>query len=455
MDLKGRKTVVLGAARSGWAAAAALRRQGALVWLSDAKAAEKLPDAAARAGSLGVHLALGGHPDSLLKDCALLVLSPGVPNHIAFIQAARKQDIPVWSEIELAYRLKARRWVAVTGTNGKTTTTSLIYAMFGADGAPALLGGNIGEALAERTLDASDETAVVAEVSSFQLEDIHQFCPSVAVFTNLTPDHLDRYSGMDAYAAAKARIFENMDSRGHLVSNAMDLGLQKVCRSARATQWRFSRIEAQTVGAWEKEGTLWLREPGGEAQALMPLAALKLRGPHNLENALAAACACAAFGLPLKAIADALSQFEGVEHRLEPVGEVQGVRFVNDSKATNVDSVEKALQSFAEPVHLILGGRDKEGDFTALADLVKAHVARIYTIGEAADKISRQLQGQAPIEASGDLATAVRSAAALAKPGEWVLLSPGCASFDQFENYEDRGRSFKALVQALKTGVTA
>jgi len=214
-------------------------------------------------------------------------------------------------------------------------------------------------------------------------------------------------------------------------------------------------VEAQMVGAWEKEGTLWLREPGGEAQALMPLANLKLRGPHNLENALAAACACAAFGLPLKAIADALSQFEGVEHRLEPAGEVHGVRFVNDSKATNVDSVEKALQSFAEPVHLILGGRDKEGDFTALAALVKAHVARIYTIGEAADKIGQQLQGQAPIEASGDLATAVRSAAAQAKPGEWVLLSPGCASFDQFDNYEHRGRSFKALVQALKTGVTA
>jgi UDP-N-acetylmuramoylalanine--D-glutamate ligase len=455
VDLKGKKTVVLGAARSGWSAAAALKRQGAEVVLSDMKGADKLPEAAARAAKLGIGLALGGHSEGLLAGCALLVLSPGVPNRIPFVQAARKQGVPVFSEIELAFRLRARRWVAITGTNGKTTTTSLVHAVFQAAQAPVLLGGNIGEALADRTLDASAETAVVAEVSSFQLEDIHQFCPSVAVLTNLTPDHLDRYSGMDAYAGAKARIFENMDSRGHLVSNAMDARLQELCARARAIQWRFSRVAEQAVGAWEKAGTLWLREPGGEAQALMPLTGLRLRGPHNLENALAAACACAAFGLPWSAIVEALQSFAGVEHRLESAGDHLGVGYINDSKATNVDSVEKALQSFTEPVHLILGGRDKEGDFTVLAPLVRAHVARIYTIGEAAEKVARQLQGQAPIEACGDLATAVRSAAAQARKGEWVLLSPGCASFDQFDNYEHRGRSFKALVQALKTGVLA
>ena len=453
MDLKGKKSVVLGAARSGWAAAAALKRQGASVVLSDSKGADKLPQAASQASALGITLALSGHPNSLLEGCALLVLSPGVPNHLPFVQAARKQGVPVWSEIELAYRLKARRWVAITGTNGKTTTTSLVQAMFETAQVPSLLGGNIGQALAERTLDAPADAAVVAEVSSFQLEDIHQFCPSVAVLTNLTPDHLDRYTGMEAYAAAKARIFENMDSRGHLVSNAMDAGVQQLCSRSRATQWRFSRVAEQAVGAWEKDGTLFLREPGGEAQALMALADLKLRGPHNLENALAAACACAAFGLPLGAIAEALRLFTGVEHRLEPAGEHRGVHFVNDSKATNVDSVEKALQSFSEPVHLILGGRDKEGDFTALSGLVKAHVARIYTIGEAADKVRAQLQGKAPIEPCGDLSTAVHSAAKQAKPGEWVLLSPGCASFDQFDNYEHRGRVFKDLVQKIAKGV--
>jgi UDP-N-acetylmuramoylalanine--D-glutamate ligase len=331
----------------------------------------------------------------------------------------------------------------------------LVYAMFEAAQVPALLGGNIGQALADRTLDAPADTAVVAEVSSFQLEDIKNFSPAVAVVTNLTPDHLDRYNGMEAYANAKARVFENMDARGHLVSNAMDAGVQQLCSRSRATAWRFSRVAEQSVGAWSKDGTLWLREPGGGAQAIMPLAELKLRGPHNLENALAAACAAAAFGLPLDAIADALRHFAGVEHRLEPAGEHLGVRFVNDSKATNVDSVEKALQSFEEPVHLILGGRDKEGDFRALSALVRQHVARIYTIGEAAEKVASQLQGRAPIEACGDLATAVRSAASQAKPGEWVLLSPGCASFDQFDNYEHRGRVFKALVQSLKTGVAA
>ena len=423
--------------------------------LSDAKPAAELPQAAAQAAALGIELALGGHPDSLFESCDLLVLSPGVPNRIPFVQKAKAYGIPVWSEIELAYQLKPRRWVAITGTNGKTTTTSLVHAIFVEAQASVLLGGNIGEALAERTLDAPAEAAVVAELSSFQLEDIQDFHAEVALLTNLTPDHLDRYSGMAAYAAAKARIFENQGPQDHLVSNAMDAGLEKLCKASQAVQWRFSRVAEQSVGAWEKGGSLYLRRPGSQAEVLMPLSDLRLRGPHNLENALAAACACAAYGLPLAAIAQALRSFAGVEHRLEPAGELKGVRYVNDSKATNVDSVEKALQSFQEPVHLILGGKDKEGDFAALTALVKEHVARIYTIGTAAEKVESQLTGAAPIEACGDLMTAVRKATALAKPGEWVLLSPGCASFDQFENYEHRGRTFKGLVQQLQSEVAA
>ena len=455
MDLKGKRSVVLGAARSGWAAAAALKRVGAGVTLSDAKGAGDLPQAAAQAQALGIELALGGHPDSLFEGCDLLVLSPGVPNRIPFVLKAKAYGIPVWSEIELAYQLRPRRWVGITGTNGKTTTTSLVHAMFIEAQEPVLLGGNIGQALAERTLDAPATAGVVAELSSFQLEDIQAFKPEVALLTNLTPDHLDRYSGMSAYAAAKARIFENQGPQDHLVSNAMDAGLEALCNGARAIQWRFSREREQRVGAWALQGTLWLRRPGEMAEALMPLGELRLRGPHNLENALAAACACAAYGLPPAAIAQALRSFAGVEHRLEPAGELKGVRYVNDSKATNVDSVEKALQSFEEPVHLILGGKDKEGDFTLLEALVRARVARLYTIGSAAEKIARQLKGAAPIEACGDLATAVRKAASLAKPKEWVLLSPGCASFDQFDNYEHRGRTFKGLVQQLQAEVAA
>jgi len=449
-ELKHKSVVVLGAGLSGLAAASALAAHGAKVTLSDMKPLTELAAAAAVGAEAGFHLAPGGHPEALLKDCVLVVLSPGVPGHSPFVQAARAKGIPVISEIELAFRLKPLRWLAVTGTNGKTTTTSLLHAMFVQAQWPVLLGGNIGEALADRVEKASDETAVVAEVSSFQLEDIESFKPSVAIWTNLTPDHLDRYADLQAYGAAKARMIENMDGRDHLVSNAMDAGVQRHCQGNRAVQWHFARAKEVPVGAWELGGTLWLREPGGEVRALMSLKDLRLRGPHNLENALAAACAATAFGLPFDAVAATLRSFAGVEHRLEPCGDVKGIHFVNDSKATNVDSVEKALQSFVEPVHLILGGKDKEGDFTTLDALVRKGVARIYTIGAAAEKVEKQLAGAAAMSPSGDLETAMRRALTHAKPGEWVLLSPGCASFDQFKNYEHRGQVFKDVVRKMK-----
>jgi len=446
----GRRAVVLGAARSGLAAAAALARHGAQVTLSDRKQLAELSEAAADAARHGFNLAPGGHPERLLEGCALLVLSPGVPNSLPFVKAARAQGVPVVSEIELAFTLSPRRWVAVTGTNGKTTTTSLIHAMTVQAGTPALLGGNIGQPLADRVEDAPDEAVVVAELSSFQLEDVAAFKPFVAVWTNLTPDHLDRYSGIESYTAAKARIFGAMDGRDHLVSNAMDPAVERACAPAKAVRWRFARGAEVPTGAWELGGVLYLREPGAAARELMPLGELRLRGPHNLENALAAACVGAALGLSDQALRETLRGFAGVEHRLEPCGDVRGVRFVNDSKGTNVDSVLKALQSFEEPVHLILGGRDKDGDFTALAPLVRARVARVYTIGEAAAKVERQLAGTAAIEPCGDLATAMRRALGAAHSGEWILLSPGCASFDQFRNYEHRGAFFKEQVALLK-----
>jgi UDP-N-acetylmuramoylalanine--D-glutamate ligase len=449
MELKGRQVVVVGAGRSGLAACKALLRHGAEVTLNDAKPLSELGLAAAAAAEHGFQLAPGGHPAALLEGCGLLILSPGVSGQLPFIRQARAQGIPVLSEVELAFRLKPRRWLAVTGTNGKTTTTSLLHAMFKAAGFPALLGGNIGEALADRVEDAPDEAAVVAEVSSFQLEDVELFKPFVGVWTNLTPDHLDRYPSLQAYGQAKARLFQGMDGRDHLVSNAMDPQVEAFCSSSRAVRWRFARGAEVPCGAWEQGGTLWMREPGNAAHALLPLAELRLRGPHNLENALAASCAAAAFGLPMESLAAALRDFGGVEHRLEPAGEVGGLRFVNDSKATNIDSVSKALQSFDEPVHLILGGRDKAGDFRVLEPLLRGRVARIYGIGEARAKVQEQLGAVVPVEDCGDLATAVSRAAEQGKRGEWVLLSPGCASFDQFRDYEHRGREFKALAAAL------
>ena len=450
MDLRKKHVVVMGAGRSGLAAAAALARHGALVTLNDRKPLAELGEAARASVEGGFAIAAGGHPAALLKDCHLMVLSPGVPSSNPLVKAARAQGVPVFSEVELAFQLSPRRWLAVTGTNGKTTTTSLLHAMFVQANFPVLLGGNIGEALADRVEAAPAEAAVVAELSSFQLEDIHAFKPFVAVWTNQTPDHLDRYGSMEAYTAAKARIFENMDGRDHLVFNAHDPLVERLCNQSKAVHWRFARGHETPVGAWELGGTLWLREPGSQARALLPLASVRLRGPHNLENALAAACAAAAFGLPDDAVALALRDFTGVEHRLEECGAVRGVRFVNDSKGTNVDSVEKALQSFAEPVHLILGGRDKAGDFTRLDALVRAHVKAVYTIGEAAAKVEAQLKGAAPIVSCGTLPIAMRQALAAAAPGDWVLLSPGCASFDQFKNYEQRGRVFKEEVARLR-----
>ena len=456
MDFKGKKALIFGVGRSGLAAGRALSRHGAGVTLTDKRGEAELGSFAGEARTLGFQLALGGHDASLLQGCDLIVLSPGVPGDIPVLMQARAASIEILSEIELAFRLAPRRWVAVSGTNGKTTTTSLIAAIFERAGAEFLCGGNIGRALADEVERLGDKGVVVAEVSSFQLEEIHQFRPEVALLTNLTPDHLDRYRDMAAYGAAKARIFENQGPSDFLVLNAMDAGLLELAQGAKAQKLFFSRLQAQEAGAWIDGDAIKMRLPGKAAFTLMSLAKLKLRGPHNQENALAAALAAAAAGLPNEAIVATLESFAGVEHRLEFCGEVQGVRFVNDSKATNVDSVEKALQSFIEPVHLILGGRDKEGDFSRLGALVTEHVAHLYLIGEAADKVQRQLGDLRPFSRVASMAEAVELGLKNAKKGEWVLLSPGCASFDMFNNYEHRGRAFKDAVAALaKTGSRA
>ncbi len=448
MQLKGLKALVFGVGRSGMAAARALARHGAQVTLTDKRQAPELGAFAGEAKAAGLGLELGGHPLSLLEGGPLIVLSPGVPGGIPILLEARARGLEILGEIELAWRMAPRRWLAVTGTNGKTTTTSLLAAMLEASGKPMLLGGNIGRGLADEVESLPEEGIVVAEVSSFQLEEISSFRPEAAVITNLTPDHLDRYKDMAAYAAAKARIFENQGPSDSLVLNAQDQNLLALAGPARARKLLFSRTSPVEQGAWIAGGEIVMATPAGR-RALMPLERLRLRGPHNQENALAAALAASAAGVADAAIARALEGFAGVEHRLEPCGELAGVRFVNDSKATNVDSVEKALQSFEEPVHLILGGRDKEGDFSRLASLVKARVARMYLIGEAAAKVERQLGAVKPFEHLPGLEEAVRSAASRARPGEWVLLSPGCASFDQFQNYEHRGRVFKQAVAEL------
>jgi UDP-N-acetylmuramoylalanine--D-glutamate ligase len=448
MEFKGKKVLIFGLGRSGLAAARALKALGAQVTLTDRSDEAALGSKVVSARQEGLALALGGHPLELLEGLALIVLSPGVPGTIPVLLKARELKVPIWSEIELAYVLAKHRWLAVTGTNGKTTTTSLLAAMADADGGPYLCGGNIGKALADAVQDLPAAGLVIAEVSSFQLEEIHEFRPQVAVLCNLTPDHLDRYKDMAAYAAAKARIFENQGADDFAVVNALDPASLELTRNLKAQKLLFDRSKPVERGAWIEKGEIKV-DLGAGPKNLLPLSKLRLRGPHNQENALAAAAAAAAAGMKLGSIASALESFAGVEHRLEPSGELDGIRFVNDSKATNVDSVEKALQSFAEPVHLILGGRDKQGDFKKLAALIKDHVAAIYLIGEATEVIEKQLQGLKPMQRLKSMEEAVSSAFKAAKKGEWVLLSPGCASFDMFDNYEHRGRVFKQAVAKL------
>ncbi|MES2202536.1 MAG: UDP-N-acetylmuramoyl-L-alanine--D-glutamate ligase [candidate division FCPU426 bacterium] len=448
MVYQGKIGVVFGAGRSGLAAMRALLARGASVRLTDKRPASALAVAAAEAEALDVKVFWGGHPAELLDQADFVVLSPGVPGDLPILSAARKAGIVVLSEIELAFNLAPRRWVAVTGTNGKTTTTSLIAAMFERAAFPYLCGGNIGRALADEVDRLDPRGTVVAEVSSFQLEEIHSFKPAVALITNLTPDHLDRYKTMQAYVAAKARIFENQDNKDFLILNAEDGPLLELAEGARSRKLFFSRLRPVKQGAWIEKGQIMIRVED-LALPLMPLEDLKLRGPHNQENALAASLAAAAAGLPFEAIARTLREFSPVEHRLEECGSLDGIGFINDSKATNVDSVEKALQSFKEPVHLILGGRDKAGDFTRLASLVRERVAEILLIGEAADVIERQLHGLVPTRRVSNMQEAVNKGFEAAKKGEWVLLSPGCASFDMFDNYEHRGRVFKAAVAEL------
>jgi UDP-N-acetylmuramoylalanine--D-glutamate ligase len=401
--------LVLGLARSGQGAALALARRGVRV-----VGADRSPDVdRGRLDAAGVELRVGSEEEALLDGIELLVKSPGVPAEARLVIGARARGIPVWSELELGYRLlEGARIVAVTGTNGKTTTSELLGAMLGAP-----VAGNVGRALTE--LDgAVDEGWVVCEVSSFQLEDVHEFRPRVGVLLNLEPDHLDRHGTFEAYRAAKLRLFERQREDDVAV---VPRGFQQVPGDA-------LRIEFA----------------GDEPLPAEPL----ILGAHNRENAAAATAAARAAGVSDAEIAQALRTFRGVPHRLEPVAELGGVRWVNDSKATNVAAALRALAAYNAPILLIAGGRAKGESFAPLAQAAKGHVRRAYLVGEAADQIAFAL-GEIPHEVSGDLHTAVRDAARTAEPGDVVLLSPACASYDQYADFEDRGDEFRRLVGEL------
>ncbi len=447
-----RRVAILGFARSGQALTRALLERGVELVIGDAK-----PEAAfSRAEiegwrSRGARFFFDGPGEGFLQGAEWLALSPGVPLRSPLVLEAQARGIPVLAELEIAWRIAqaeaqgVNRWVAVTGTNGKSTTTAWIAEILQRAGRPVALAGNIGVPLSAFLAERAPRD-FVCEVSSFQLEAIEQFRPEVAVLTNITPDHLDRYSNFDEYARAKKRLFANQRPEDFAVLNADDPASRPI--ETRARRVLFSRASAVGAGVWVENGWL-VCAVRGRPLAVLPEDRLALPGAHNLENALAALAAADCLSTPADPIRDGLANFCGLPHRTELVAERDGVRWIDDSKGTNVDATKKSLEGFpGKSVILILGGRDKQGDFRALASVVSRVVRQVLTIGEAAEKIEKAMETVVPLERSGTMERAVERARALARPGDTVLLSPACASFDQYANFEERGSHFAALARA-------
>jgi UDP-N-acetylmuramoylalanine--D-glutamate ligase len=447
MELKNKRVLVVGLGKSGRAAALFLRDRGARVTVSDSRSAAALANEIPALLDAGIAVETGGHGLLTFRRQDLIVVSPGVPFDTPELKQVRAFGVPVIGELELASRFLQGRVVAITGSNGKTTTTALAGKIFADSGRPTLVGGNIGTPVIALVGENSPETVTVLEVSSFQLETVEDFHPHIAVVLNITPDHLDRHGTFANYAAIKARITEQQTADDFVVLNGEDTPTQMIAGKTKAQVFWFSGRRPIKRGAFvHGESVLFLPREGGRAEPVMPVAEIPLKGAHNVENVLAAVCAARLAGISAESIRASVASFKAVEHRLEFVATVGGVEFYNDSKATNVDATKKALEAFKGGVHLILGGKDKDSDYAELANLVRERVKSVYTIGSAAEKIERQLAGVAKIVSTGTLDIAVRRAAENAVAGEVVLLAPACASFDQFENYEHRGRVFKELV---------
>jgi UDP-N-acetylmuramoylalanine--D-glutamate ligase len=447
IELAGKRVLVVGVARSGIASALFCVEHGARVSATDAEPESKLAEAAAKLRAAGVALELGAHKPELFEQQDLIVLSPGVPADIASLESARSKGIPIWSEIELASRFLRGRLIAITGSNGKTTTTALIAHILKWAGISTVVGGNIGTPLISLIDSTNDSTFTVAEVSSFQLETIEAFRPDIALLLNLTPDHLDRHHSLAEYTRAKLRIFENQRERDTAILNADDPEVAQRVPAKPGVYW-FSRQKHVSAGAYVRDGQIIVRDHGDE-EIIMRRDEIPLRGEHNVENVLAASIATWLAGAEPAAIAEGIRTFPGVEHRIEFVAEVRGVKFYNDSKATNVDATLKAITAFDSPLLVIMGGRDKGSPYTPLRDPLQVHARIAFLIGEAAEKIAVELNGSVPLVRAETLERAVAEAFEQAKPGDTILLAPACSSFDQFENYEDRGRKFKQLVAEL------
>jgi UDP-N-acetylmuramoylalanine--D-glutamate ligase len=460
MDLKNKRVLVVGLARTGVATAMFCATRGATVTATESRTEAEIGEAIAKLRAAGVTLELGGHQEHTFLHQDLIIPSPGVPADAPLLRTARAKGVTIWSEVELAYRFLPADscLIGITGSNGKTTTTSLVAHILQSSGLPTILAGNIGTPLISKVEEIEDDTDTVVELSSFQLELIESFRPKIAVLLNLTPDHLDRHGSIDAYSRAKVRIFENQEASDAAVLNADDAAAAALVPSRPRVFW-FSRKKNVDRGAHLRGEEIVFRfHDQGPEEVLLQLRDIQLPGAHNLENILAAASAARIAGVDPRAIPDAVRTFPGVEHRLEFVTDVSGVRYYNDSKATNVDATMKALDAFPGRILVILGGKDKGSDYTVLQKPLREKAILALLIGAAAEKIEKQIAGSVAMERAGTLERAVETASHAARPGDVVLLAPACASFDQFENYEHRGRVFKDLVRQLEqraAGATA
>ena len=451
MQVKGKNTLVVGFARSGLAAANFLLRRGAQVTITDLRTEQQL------AGALSqlikpARLSLQGHRRQDFLNQDFIVLSPGVPSTLPELTEAAQDGIPIYSEVELAYRFLEGTVIGVTGSNGKTTTTLIIGELLRAHGRPCVVAGNIGSplisSLENARPSASGPVTFVVELSSFQLETIDKFRCDTALFLNLSPDHLDRYPQLSDYMQAKERIFMNQTRRSWAVLNADNPHTLAMSRRRNSRVLLFSCRQELEEGAFVRDNAIHISHDG-QSQRLMSLHRIGLRGSHNLENILAATTAGFLAGLEAKVMAETIGSFRAVEHRLEPVMDLNGIAFYNDSKATNIDSAQRAIEAFEEPLILLMGGKDKGADFGTLRAVVEERVKLLILIGAATETIAAALGNQVPTLRAQDMEQAVGLAFEKAAAGDVVLLAPGCASFDMFEDFEHRGRVFKDAVQRL------
>jgi UDP-N-acetylmuramoylalanine--D-glutamate ligase len=453
MELKSKRVLVVGLGKSGVAAALFVTEKGARVTISDARPEPQLSKQIPKLLDRGVAVETGGHGERTFRDQDLIVISPGVPFDAPQLKQARELGIKVIGEVELACQFLQGQVIAITGSNGKTTTTTLVGEILSKSGRQVQVGGNIGTPVIELVANSTPETLNVLEISSFQLETVETFRAHVGAILNITPDHLDRHGTFANYAAAKARIFENQNSGDFAVLNADNAACLEIGRKVKSKVLWFGTKQRVQEGAFARAGRIYFRQDAQEIE-VMSTDEVPLKGAHNVEDVLAAVCCTLALGCTPEQVRQGVMEFKAVEHRLEHVADINGVQFFNDSKATNVDATIKALESFAGNIHVILGGKDKNSDYTQLNELLRARAKHVYTIGAAAEKIESHLGDAAPLSRAKTLDAAVRMAFDNASGGDVVLLAPACSSFDQFESYEHRGRVFKQLVKELASRET-